>query len=217
MQTRPRPSRRPVKAALGALTLSAALVLSACGSTEQAVEGGGGVSGALSQIEGENRYTPAATPLVSTVGGEQALGDVDADVTLVFFGYTHCPDICGTIMSTIATALRQLEPADRERVDVTFVTTDPARDDQQTLRTYLDRYDPEFVGLTGSLDDILAVGTSMAVHIEEGEPLPSGGYEVVHTDHVLGLDDEGRGSYVWGRQTSAAELRGDLELLLADA
>lgn len=219
-----RQPRGRTRGVLAALALTSALVLSACGSEEvvtttpDEVTGGtaAGTSGALTEITGDNRWTPSTTALTSTAGGTQALGNVgdDADLTLVFFGYTHCPDVCGTVMSNIASGLRQLDATQRDRVEMVFVTTDPARDDVPTLTEYLDRYDPEFVGLTGEMDDILEVGSSMKIHIEQGEKLPSGGYEVIHNDHVLALDDEGRGAYLWGRQTSASELAGDLTALL---
>ncbi len=107
----------------------------------------------------------------------------------MFFGYTHCPDICQVVMATIASALTRLDEQDRERVEVVFVTTDPARDDEQTLRAYLDRFDPTFIGLTGDLQTIIDVGKPLAVAVEQGEKLPSGGYEVTHSTQVTAIDD----------------------------
>ena len=104
-------------------------------------------------------YAVPETPLTDTDGEPYSLAaDTDKPLTLVFFGYTHCPDICQVVMSNLASALTRLDEADREQVDVVFVTTDPARDDAQMLRTYLDRFDPAFVGLTGDLDTIIDVG-----------------------------------------------------------
>jgi protein SCO1/2 len=73
--------------------------------------------------------------------------------TLLFFGYTHCPDVCPTTFADIAVALRKLDPAVGAKVQVVFVTTDPARDTPQVIREWLDRFDADlptqFVGLTG--------------------------------------------------------------------
>ncbi|GGD18988.1 SCO family protein [Nocardioides daphniae] len=160
-------------------------------------------------------YEAAAIPLTTTSGEERALADVDNDLTLVFFGYTHCPDICGVVMSTIASALTQVDEELRDRVDMVFVTTDPARDDAEVLRGYLDRYNPEFEGLTGSLDAIVETGRSVSVAVEEGEKLPSGGYEVVHSDHVVGLDEDGLGQIVWTKDVSAKQMASDIESLLS--
>ena len=66
------------------------------------------------------------------------------------------------------------------------MTTDPARDTRQALRTYLDRFDPAFIGLTGDLETIIDVGKPLGVAVEQGEKLPSGGYEVTHSTQVIG-------------------------------
>jgi protein SCO1 len=71
-------------------------------------------------------------------------------VTLLFFGYTHCPDECPLHVVNVALGLKSLPPAVRDQVELVFVTTDPARDDPRTLRAWLDHFDRRFVGLTGS-------------------------------------------------------------------
>ena len=81
--------------------------------------------------------------------------DATKPLTLVFFGYTHCPDICQVVMANIASALTRLDDAQRAQVGMVFVTTDPARDDAATLRAYLDRFDPSLRGLTGDLPEIV--------------------------------------------------------------
>jgi protein SCO1 len=217
--TVPRARRR---ARLGAAVLTGLLLLTACGGG-----GGGGAVPAGGEIDGDGLHGSAlttpydvpGTALVSTDGGaggsSYSLTEADNDLTLVFFGYTHCPDICGIVMSTIASALTRLDDADRERVDVVFVTTDPARDDVPVLRDYLAGFDPEFTGATGDLDTIKETARSLAVLIEEGRKMPGGGYEVAHSDPVLGLDDQDRATTVWSRDVSAAELAEDIERLLA--
>jgi protein SCO1 len=71
-------------------------------------------------------------------------------VTLLFFGYTYCPDECPLQMANIASSLQELSPEVREQVKVVFVTTDPARDSAPKLRAWLDQFDRRFIGLTGS-------------------------------------------------------------------
>jgi protein SCO1/2 len=97
------------------------------------------------------------------------------------------------------------------------VTTDPARDDERVLRTYLDRFDPSFVGLTGDLDTITDIGGEVGVAVEEGEKLPSGGYEVTHSTQVLGVDGSDQVPIVWTEGTSASEFASDIHTLLGDA
>ncbi len=118
-------------------------------------------------------FVVSATPLVGTDGAAYSLTeDTDKDLTLVFFGYTHCPDICGQVMATLAGTLARLDEEQKERLDVVFVTTDPARDDEATVEKYVDAYDPSIIGLTGDLDDIVEVGRSMAVGVDAGREAP---------------------------------------------
>lgn len=163
-------------------------------------------------------YRIDGTALTDTAGQPYSLAeDTDARLTLVFFGYTHCPDICGTVMSSLASAMTRLDDADRKQVQVVFVTTDPARDDAQTLRRYLDHYDPHFLGLTGPLRDIVTVGSSAHVAIEKGQKLPSGGYEVVHGTTVIAIDHNDQVPVVWTEGTSAAQYAADIHSLLGKA
>ncbi len=135
--------------------------------------------------------------------------------TLVFFGYTNCPDICQVVMSTIASAMTKLSTAEREQLQVAFVTTDPARDTPTALRTYLDRYNPEFVGVTGPLERIDTLAQPMDIFIKKGRKLPSGGYEVDHSTVVIAVDD-GAGDLVWTAGTSPSEMAVDLRKILKE-
>ncbi len=160
-------------------------------------------------------FEVASTPLVDTDGQAFSLtDDTDKDLTLVFFGYTHCPDICGQVMATLAGTLTRLDDDQRDRLDVVFVTTDPARDDVAVVKTYVDAFDPSIIGLTGNLDDIVEVGLSMAVGVDQGEKLPSGGYDVTHGTRVMGIDPADGASVMWNQDVSQAQLAGDLTMLL---
>jgi protein SCO1/2 len=184
------------------------LVLAGCGEDASA---GAKWNGAVL----DEPYVVPITALTDTEGERYSLAtDTDRPLTLVFFGYTRCPDICQTVMSSLASALTRLDERDRERVDVVFVTTDPARDDPQTLRTYLDRFDPSFIGLTGDLDTIVDIGKPLAVAVEQGQRLPSGGYEVTHSTHVSGIGSDDRVSIVWTQRTSPADFASDINQLL---
>jgi len=162
----------------------------------------------------EPHRLPKAT-LTATDGEPYALRqDTDAPLTLVFFGYTHCPDICQLVMSDIASALTRLEPAQQRKVDMLFVTSDPKRDTPQVLRDYLDRFNPSFEGLTGPLPRIVDVAHALGVPIEKGARLPSGGYEVAHGTQIVGVRADGTAPIVWTEGTSAAALAEDLTALL---
>ena len=206
---------RGVSTALAALTLT---VLAGCGSPDPAQPTSGitesnpdGMHGA---VLAQQYVMPDAT-LTATDGSPYSLTkDTTAPLTLVFFGYTHCPDICQVVMADIASAITRLDPADRAKVDVLFVTSDPARDDPKTLRKYLDRFNPDFEGVTGDLKAITAAGNDLGVPVEKGARLPSGGYEVTHGTQIVAIDDRDRAPIVWTEGTSAADLATDLEALL---
>lgn len=109
-------------------------------------------------------YQVPSVPLTGTDGGPHDLAeDAHRPLTLVFFGYTHCPDICQVVMANIASSLTRLDAADRAKVDMVFVTTDPARDTGPVLRSYLSRFDRTFDGLTGDLPSIVRLGRAFDV------------------------------------------------------
>src|SRR4051794_16006592 len=86
-------------------------------------------------------YHVPTTGLTDTAGRPFSLANsTHKRLTLLFFGYTHCPDECPTTMATLASAMLQLDSSDRANVQVVFVTTDPARDTGRVLRHWLDRY-----------------------------------------------------------------------------
>ncbi|MCW2829122.1 MAG: hypothetical protein JWQ67_2738 [Marmoricola sp.] len=135
--------------------------------------------------------------------------------TLTFFGYTHCPDICQIVMSTLASAVARLPDSDRNRLQVAFITTDPARDTKPVLRTYLDRFDPDFVGVTGRLADIVRLAKPLGIDVIKGQKLPSGGYEVEHTTNVIAVH-AGQGDLVWTASTSPSDMAQDLQKILKE-
>ena len=151
--------------------------------------------------------------LEDTSGKRLALSKPATPVQVIFFGYTHCPDICQIMMSTIAGAMVRLDDDQRARVQVAFVTTDPARDTGPVLREYLDRFDPTFIGLTGTLRSISAMAKPLNVYLEKGTMLPSGGYEVDHSTYVYGVTGADV-RVIWNQGTSPADMAADIIKLL---
>ena len=157
----------------------------------------------------------------STTGAPyQFRKETDGRVTLLFFGYTHCADICPMHMANIAAVLKKLDYADRQRVRVVFVTTDPARDTPQRLRSWLDQIDSTFVGVAGPMEQINGLQRSLGLAPAAPEPEPPGSkagassYGVSHAAVVLAFtpDDSLRVLYPFGvRQQDWAK---DIPLLL---
>ncbi|WP_420633683.1 SCO family protein [Candidatus Palauibacter sp.] len=145
--------------------------------------------------------------------------ETEASLTLLFFGYTHCPDICPVQMAVLDAALDDLAYADRRAVEVVFVTTDPARDTPERLRAWLNRFDASFVGLRGDMETVNEIQTGLHLPpavIEETAPSRPRDepYFVGHATPILAITGDGivRALYPSGvRQT---DWRHDLPLLL---
>ena len=144
--------------------------------------------------------SPAPVALQSAVGGPFRLTDhngrtvTDQDLKgrpfLVFFGFTHCPDVCPTTLFEVSEILRALGK-DGERVRALFVTVDPERDTPEKLKDYLSSFDPRLIGATGDDAAIKAIERAYRVYAKR-VPLDGGGYTMDHTAIVYLMDKDGR-------------------------
>ncbi|MGO8823784.1 MAG: SCO family protein [Acidimicrobiales bacterium] len=175
--------------------LVGALGLSAC-------SGSSGSGATISQVGGPaetNSHYPGALvfpkayvkPNVSLTDTDNQpfdiASDTDSKVTLVYFGYTHCPDLCPLNMFTAASAIRAMPAADRGQVKMVFVTTDPARDTPSVIQTWLGHFSPTFTGLTGTIAQIRSAEAAigMPLSFAEKSPSPGSNYEIVHAGYIL--------------------------------
>ncbi len=138
--------------------------------------------------------------------------DTTTPVTLLFFGYTHCPDLCNVVLANVAAALRGADPEVRKAVRLLFVSTDPKRDTAPVMREYLDRFDPTFVGLIAPLATIKDAAASVYISFDGKVPGPSGGYEVAHGTELTAFT-EGLARVLWRDDTTVGDLRADLTRL----
>ena len=138
-------------------------------------------------------------------------------VTLLFFGYTQCPDQCPMHMANIGLALKKL-PADvTDHVKLVFVTTDPARDTPLALRRWLDQFDKRFIGLTGSDAALASVQKAAGVPAASRRESGSGGYAVAHANFVVAYTRDNRAHVIYPGGISAADWIHDLPLLMKEA
>ncbi len=145
------------------------------------------------------RVLTPGVPQVAAIGGPFSLTDqngrtvTDRDFKghpfLVFFGFTHCPDVCPTTLFDVSEVLRALGP-DADRVRAAFITVDPERDTAAALKDYLSSFDPHLSALTGSPDAIAAVAKAYRVYYKK-VPLAEGGYTMDHTAIVYLMNKEG--------------------------
>ena len=184
----------------GALVF-AAIVAAGCGDSKtRALEGLHGVT--LTPPRAKADFT-----LTDTDGRPfHFAADTRDVVTLLYFGYTNCPDVCPAQLVNIAGALKRMSPAQQGKVRVVFVTTDPARDTPERLRGWLNNFDKRFVGLSGSLDSVNAIETRLGLPMSQVEKtsMPMGAhpmnYGVGHAAQVLAFtpDDSLRAEYPGG-------------------
>lgn len=214
-------ARVPLAARAIATMFAAALVaasVTACGSGAAAER-----SGNDQGYRGVVLPTPLAKPnfvLTDTKGQPfDFRKETDGSLTLLFFGYTNCPDVCPVHLGNIHTVLQQMPYDVKSHTKVVFVTTDPERDTPERLRSWLDNFDPSFIGLRGTLAEVNEIQAEL--HLPPAvASAPHGadsGYDVGHAAQVLAFspsDNEAHVIYPFGiRQQDWAN---DLPKLLSD-
>ncbi|MFE9428777.1 SCO family protein [Kitasatospora sp. NPDC006697] len=208
-------------AAAAALALTAALSLTACGSGTPSNSGAAAVvskeasnSPYQGTVLGKHFDKPDLT-LSDTSGQPFDLRQRTAGrTTLLFFGYTSCPDVCPTTMGDIGVAMQKLTAEERAKIDVVFVSTDPQRDTTKVLRTWLDSFDKDFIGMTGDLDKVKAAAKSLGVLVEDPVVNKDGTVTSSHGAQVLAFfpsDDKAHVLYL--SNTSQDVFAHDLPLL----
>lgn len=157
---------------------------------------------------------PSLAPLVYDTGEQVNIDALRGDVVLIYFGYTHCPDICPTMLSAVAKAMERLgEPADR--VTTMMVTVDPERDTQQSVGEYVRLFDDAFRGVWGTEGQVRSVATGYGVTFSYDEPDENGNYWVNHSPQLMAIDPEGVLRLVYPTGVTPAELESDLRELLS--
>jgi protein SCO1/2 len=137
-------------------------------------------------------------------------------LTFLFFGYTHCPDICPVHVANVSTVLRTLSFEDRQRAQFVFVTVDPARDSLPLLKQWLAQFDDTFIGLVGSLDSVNAI--QARINLPPAfvpEPDADGNYYPGHAAQVLVFEEDDFARLLYPFGTRQVDWANDIPLLLA--
>ncbi|WP_369234677.1 SCO family protein [Streptomyces sp. R21] len=205
--------------AAAALLVAAALTLTACGSdngdnsvaTVSAEAGSGKAATVL-----DKPFEKPDLVLTDTQGKKYDLrAQTKGRPTLIYFGYTHCPDVCPLTMNNLAVAKKQLPKAEQNKLRVVFVTTDPDRDTPTELAKWLKGIDSEFIGLTGDFATIQAGARTMGISIEPTSKDKNGKLVSVHGTQVIAFSPKTDGGYVlYGEDATVDDYTKDLPKLI---
>lgn len=186
------------------LILAAGLLLAGCGEPK--------LPSAFHAREVGGRFVQADFHLTDHNGKPRTLADFRGKVVVLFFGYTHCPDVCPTTLADMALVMRKLDK-DADRVQVLFVTVDPERDKPELLAQYVPAFNPSFLGLYGDAQATAQAAKAFEI-IYQKQPTTSG-YNMDHTAGSILIDTQGKARLLAPYGQRAEWLVDDIRLLLA--
>ncbi|TVL92318.1 SCO family protein [Streptomyces sp. SAJ15] len=205
-----------------ALAATAALALTACGSGDKAKD-----SDSVADVKGGDRKESAIVLDKPKPKPDLILKDTDGKKfdlleqtkgrpTLVYFGYTFCPDVCSLVMSNVAIAEQELSPEEREKLQVIFVTTDPERDTPKRMRSWLDgQGGQDFIGLTGDFDTIQAAARPLGILVDPPKKEKDGTITVNHGAQVLGFSPkDDKAHWIYTTETTSETYTKDLPKII---
>lgn len=210
---------RKKKLLAAAMLAAAALTLSACGGGD---DGKKPVADVSVESDGDKAATVLDKPfekpdmvLTDTHGKKYDLrAQTKGKPTLVYFGYTNCPDVCPLTMNNIAVAKKKLPKAEQDKLQVVFVTTDPERDTPAALGKWLKAQDTDFIGLSGDFDTIQASARTLGISIEPSKK-EKGKIVSMHGTQVIAFSPKTDAGYVlYGEDASVDDYIKDLPKLI---
>ena len=194
------------KIAIGALWVGAAGIFSACSPKGPKFQG----------VDLTGAEYGRDLPLTDQFGKERSIKDFAGKVVVVFFGYTQCPDVCPTSMQELA-EVKQMLGKDGDRLQGIFVTVDPERDTPEVLMAYMANFDPSFLALYGTPEQLAAVAKDFKIYYKKVDGKTPSSYTMDHSAGSYVYDPAGR-LRVYNRYGSGAQaLAADVKVLLAEA
>lgn len=153
--------------------------------------------------------------LTSDTGQKVTAKNFEGKVVVLYFGYTHCPDVCPLTMSHLAEAVKELGPLGKD-VQILFVSVDPARDTLPILHAYTQAFSPQAIGLTGTMDQIQAATKRYHVAFDYGKKDKYGNYVVNHSAAIYIFSKSGRGTLIGSDQSPVKSIVHDLKQLVEE-
>jgi len=149
-------------------------------------------------------------------GSSFRLSENRGEIVLLFFGYTSCPDVCPTTLAELNQALEKLGEDDASKVQVLFVTVDPGRDTPERVQEYVNHFNMNFIGLSGSETELVPIWDEYGVFREIVDGPSAAGYLVNHTARVTLIDGDGNLRVSFGFDTPVEDIVYDLKLILKE-
>ena len=151
--------------------------------------------------------------LVDENGEQVRLSDFRGKPVLLYFGYTFCPDVCPTTMAELGRMMRELGDQ-AEDVQVVMITVDPERDTPERLAEYVRYFHPDFIGLTGTEEEVSQAATPLGIYYAKQEVEGASGYLMDHTATVLMIDKDGSTRMIFPYGTPAEDMTEDVRYFL---
>jgi len=220
---RPPERRRGLLPAAFALAVLVTATAAGCANSTAVGAGAGNGSPGMvlinsSQYDG-NIIAPVVKPSGTLTGDDGTPFNVRTGtrgiVTLLYFGYTHCPDLCPLTMSNTSTAMQMLPRADQARIRVLFVSVDPGRDTPARLRSWLGGFDPAFIGLRGTLPEVEAFERQTGLPLGPVYQDSAGYVQLDHATEMFAYSTNNVAHEAFFPSTPPAEMAHDLKLLVA--
>lgn len=141
------------------------------------------------------------------------LGQFRGKLVLLYFGYTFCPDVCPATLAQVKEALAQLG-GDADRVQLIMISVDPERDTPAKIQTYVEQFDPRFIGLTGDPETLTQISTAFGVVYQKHAGTAATGYLIDHTATLTVVDRDGYARLILPFGVTGADMADDLRYLL---
>ena len=151
--------------------------------------------------------------LINSQGDAVSAADYNGQVRLMFFGFTHCPDICPTTLARLSQAVKQLPDTERDRVTILFVSVDPDRDTPQQIADYTAFYGDRIAGVTGPKTQLRQLVKRYRTTFGYDEPDANNNYNVSHSAGVYVFDGKGKARLLFRPDLSVAQIREDISVL----
>lgn len=156
-----------------------------------------------------------AFTLTGDTGQRETAATFRGKTTLVYFGYTHCPDVCPETMARLMQVIQKLPAADAKQVRILFISVDPARDTPQALHAYVAAFDAQHIrGLTGTDSQVESLAKRYRVAYQMEKRDPNGSYEVTHSSAVYIFDRDGRARLLATSDASPDAIAHDLQRVI---